>query len=540
MVSFHFGSWEIYSAIAGLLKIPYCFAVKEQHRHARLNLLLNHYRETFGAKAIPTGIQTRDLIKALDRNEVVGILLDQGGKGGARVSFFQRQASYHTGAIRLALRKGVPVIFSALVRTGADSYRVIFHEPLDLKDSGNPDEDVKRGVIQLVSGFQSYVELYPREYLWFHKIWKYPREVHVLILQDGKTGHVKQSRMVAQCAQRIAEDAGWNYQLHEVAVDFKSRWHHLVFEALMVFPKIGVGGPRMRMLKFFLTPLSWQALNVLTPDWVISCGAALAGLNVYFTKACQAHNMAIQKTGLQPVNNFHTVFLPQHDAAKCVASRHVVVTKGAPNVIDKPYLVAQEKKFLERFSHLKNSSRSFVGLFVGGDSRTIFISESQIRVLSHQLKSVLRDFQTDLILTTSRRTPARLEQILNQEFRKDDICRLMILANQNNVPEAVGGILSLSKVVIVSGDSISMISEAATSGKTTIVFMAEERKTTLPRQNKHRRFIEHLHDQGHIITTTASCAGQTLAQVLQGKLQTTPLRDRVVIEDRLRKCFLKI
>ena len=42
--------------------------------------------------------------------------------------------------------------------------------------------------------------------------------------------------------------------------------------------------------------------------------------------------------------------------------------------------------------------------------------------------------------------------------------------------EAMGGIVGLSDILIVSGESISMISEAASSGKNTIVFPLQKRK----------------------------------------------------------------
>jgi KDO2-lipid IV(A) lauroyltransferase len=536
-ISAHFGNWELYSAVAGILKLPYHFSVKPQHRHRRLNDLLNRFRMSHGSRAVMTGIETRNLVAALNRNEIAGFLIDQGGKDGLRVGFLKHQACYHPGAIRLAIRKGVPVIFSVLIRSGDGAHRMIFHEPFELPAEKDAERNVRDGVEKIVRWLEPYVEQYPWEYMWFYKVWKYAREVSILIIHDGKTGHLRQSQAVAASSRKIAESLGWACRVEEVEVKFLSKWRRAVFELWSLWRPAQSGDPRLRPLKWFLTPQSWQELNRQSPDWVVSCGSALAGLNVYLSRANCANNMAIQRPGLQPFKNFHTVFLPQHDAGSAAAARNLVVTRGAPNLIDEEYLDSRQKLLLNRYSHLKNSSRPFFGVLIGGDSRDVFISENQARILTRQLKGVSRDLRVDLLVTTSRRTPARVEQVFRREFQKDQSCPLLILAGQNTVPEAVGGILGLAKVAVVSGDSISMVSEAASSGKTTVVFMAEERNGNSGKKSKQRRFIEALHDQGHIISTGAHHVGQTLLQVMQGKLRTIPLRDRAVIEDRLRKAI---
>ena len=54
-----------------------------------------------------------------------------------------------------------------------------------------------------------------------------------------------------------------------------------------------------------------------------------------------------------------------------------------------------------------------------------------------------------------------VDQLLHKRPRKHPRCPLLILTGQNNVPEAVGGILELSDIHVVSGDSILMVPGAA-------------------------------------------------------------------------------
>src|SRR5208283_2731741 len=94
----------------------------------------------------------------------------------------------------------------------------------------------------------------------------------------------------------------------------------------------------------------------------------------------------------------------------------------------------------------------------------------QIRQLIGQIKEAAWHYNADILLTTSRRTPGTIEQIIFRELKNFERCSLCIIANQRNIAEAIGGILGLSDLVIVSGESISMVSEALSSGKPTIVF----------------------------------------------------------------------
>ena len=103
---------------------------------------------------------------------------------------------------------------------------------------------------------------------------------------------------------------------------------------------------------------------------------------------------------------------------------------------------------------------------------------------------------------------------------------------KDQVPEAVGGILGLCDVVIVSGDSISMVSEAASSGKTTIVFLPEA-KVYDP--NKHLALIEKLSSQGYILSTDVKDVGSCLLNVTKSKLQTQRLDDASLVYDAVKR-----
>ena len=158
-----------------------------------------------------------------------------------------------------------------------------------------------------------------------------------------------------------------------------------------------------------------------------------------------------------------------------------------------------------------------------------------MKVLVHQLTEVAQEINADILATTSRRTPASVEQLLHKRLRKHPRCPLLILAGQDNVPEAVGGILGLSDIQVVSGDSISMVSEAASSGKSTVVFLPELRKKGAGAPNKHLDFIEEAGAQGYILASGIKDIGRAVYDIAKGKIQTKPRDDNPVMLEAIRK-----
>ena len=146
------------------------------------------------------------------------------------------------------------------------------------------------------------------------------------------------------------------------------------------------------------------------------------------------------------------------------------------------------------------------------------------------------EINADIFVTTSRRTPVLVENMLQRELKKHPRCQLFISAKRNNIPEAIGGILGLSEVVVVSGDSISMISEAASSGKKTIVFPVEGKFSfTSEKRSKHNRFIAMLNREGYILSSNPQGIRQATYDLVKNKIQIRILDDNGEIFEGVRK-----
>ena len=550
LLAMHSGGWEMANLTCAMLGYPYKVIVNPQRKYSRLHDLLNSYRSCAGSIVLMRGVGTRDFIKTLQNNEVIGMVGDQGGKDGVFIPFLGRNAPFSSGAVRIALKWGVPICFSIIIRKPGGHHHLIIHKPLELINTGDLERDVSANLSQISRQMEGYIRRDPCEYMWFYKAWKYSKDVNILILTDGRTGHLRQSQMAASSLQTLLAEKGITARIHSARAAFRSRKKAVTFSllSLAAFPVVYLR--RWSLLKNFLTAESFQEISGIKAEFIISCGSSLAALNQVLSQDQNAKSIVIQKPGFLSMRRFNLVILPQHDTlnlekyfkkdnpAGSIVScgrTQIAATYGAVNLVNPAYLQEQTQILLNHFSHLKNKYKVRLGVFVGGDSRDMYLSEQQIRVLIDQLKEAAEQMNADILLTTSRRTSSRIEQLLQRAFKKDPRCPLFITVAQNDVPEAVGGILGLADILIVSGDSISMISEAASSGKPAIVFSPKMRHSFLGKRSKHKLFVDKLSAQGFIFSADVKQLAQAVYDISKNKIQTKPLEDWKIVQEGLTR-----
>ena len=72
---------------------------------------------------------------------------------------------------------------------------------------------------------------------------------------------------------------------------------------------------------------------------------------------------------------------------------------------------------------------------------------------------------------------------------------MLIIANESNPRGSLDAILHLSDILVVSGDSISMVSEAVNSNKYTVILKLKRKNKNFI--SKHERFVEDLEKGGY-------------------------------------------
>ncbi len=536
LLAMHFGSWELANLASTMMGYPYKVIVKPQQRYSRLDELLNEYRECGGSVPIQKGIGTRDLVRSLKNNEIVAMVMDQGGKEGVAVPFFGRKASMADGAIRLALKMDIPVCFAVMMREQGPDHRVIIHPPLVIERTDDIQHDIRTNLARMTAVMEQYIRERPAEYMWFYKIWKYSSDAAIAVLDEGRTGHLRQAQAVAALLQEQLEQSGRRAETHILQVRFRNKAALIFFKAVMFLTQgRGPSGLWMYFLQGLLPAGSFRSLMSVKSDYVISCGSSAAGVNLLLAQDHQAKRLVILSPSCLSLDRFDLAILPEHDRpARYKGRTPIGVTEGALNLINADYLQEQTQALLQRFSHLKGRAGMKIGILIGGNTKEFVLSPGKIKIVIHQLTEAAEALNADILVTTSRRTPVDVEQMLFREWRRYARCPLLILANRQNVAEAVGGILGMSDIVLVSGDSISMISEAASSGKKTVVFKPFD-PLGGPQKRKHDRFIETLNARGYVRSTRLNDLKGTVYDLAKNKIHTRRLDDRGRIRPLLKQ-----
>ncbi len=511
----HEGSWEMSNLVSANLGYPFNILIREQPRFERMNKLLNSYRSQKGTKLIQTESQTKKLIETLKKNEAVAMTVDQGGSDGVLVKFFGKDASMSTGAIKLSLRYGAAIIpvFSTRIKGPYIKFKV--EPPFEIKKSGDSQKDVQENLQRLIAIYEKHIVACPKEYLWTYKIWKYTPEKNILILSDGKAGHLRQAQATAKIAEKYLKDKGMKVNTGIVEVKFNNKFSRTA---------LALSQGCLWCFRKFLVKGTYDSLVKIKPDLVISCGSSVAPVNFILSRENLAKSIVIMRPSVLSTKKFNLVIMEKHDMP--LKRKNLVITEGALNLVDDDYLDSNGQALKSRVQ----LSRKFVlGLLLGGDTKDFKLSLDSMREIIGQIKDALEKIDGEVLITTSRRTPAEVECLLKEEFTNYPRCKLLIIANEKNIPEAVGGILALSHLVVVSPESISMISEAVNSKKYVLVFKTNKLSP------KHERFLGHFAGNKYIYLARPDEVNKKVNDIWRDKPQTHSLKDNILVAQAIGK-----
>jgi lauroyl/myristoyl acyltransferase len=522
LAAFHAGNWELSNIVCANLGFSFSLFVREQQL-VRLNELLNSLRCAQGYKIIQRGNQVRGLVEALKKNEAVGMTVDQGGKTGELVKFFGKEASMATGAVKLALKYGAVILPAYYTRINGPYQKVIIGEAFPI----NQEKSVKENLQRLVSVFEKIIRQYPHEYYWPYKIWKYTKEKNILILSDGKAGHLRQSQAVAVIVKKTLEAWGVKTSLELLQIEFKNKFsRHLLACTGCLSGKYSCKGC-LWCLRNSLQNNTYQALLRQKPDIVISCGAGLAAVNRLLAKESLAKSIVLMKPSILSTKKFDLVIMPRHDQPP--KRKNVLITEGALNLIDENYLREEAKEMKNFISPGLQTAAIYIGLLIGGDTKKFHLNPQAVKGIVRQVKSIAEGNNAAILATTSRRTSPAIENMLKSELKNFPLCHSLITANEKNPSFSVGGILGLSEIIVVSPESISMVSEASTSGKYVVVFDDADL------DRKHRRFLKYFAEKKYIYLIKPQELEEQIAYLRLNKPKINVLNDRELITEAIKK-----
>ena len=489
----HFGNWEMCSIIMAFLGHPIVALARAQERFPRLYRFLVSARESKGCRIAHKGSAMRQLIRALSRGEPVGIVGDQASRQGVAVEFFGRPALFATGPYALAYRSRAMILPTFLSRVRGPYQHLVFEPPFDCPPERSSEEAVAVGVERFAAILASHIERDPAQWLWVHKRWKHTPARHVLIVSDGKSGHVKQSLTVARALKERSTDV--REQVIEV------RYRNRVARALCLLWAWGIpaGMGGRWCLRWTLTSACFARLVNAYADIVISCGAATAPVNLLTSAENRAKSVVIMNPAPLPLRRFSLALVPSHDR---VARRPSLVRiPGALTAVNEEELALAGERLSRhpqfRGDAARNGDRAVVSVLLGGDTREYELTTAFVDGLIQQVLQACDAVDGVCLVTSSRRTPPDVERLLQQRLDRHPRCRLVLLASRDQLNGTAEGMLGLARVVVVTGESISMVTEACASGRHVLVVDPPLRKAGWGRVTKPQRYVRQLARDGY-------------------------------------------
>ncbi|DAB40316.1 MAG TPA: hypothetical protein CFH81_08965 [Sulfurovum sp. UBA12169] len=270
----------------------------------------------------------------------------------------------------------------------------------------------------------------------------------VLILSDGRAGHVSQS--VA-----LAKYAGATYDIVQVA--FKSKAAKLlsmILDACHVY-----------------TQHIYDEYKIPESDYdaVVSAGSSTYYLNKTISKKLHAKSIAMMlPKGYR--YDFDVIFAQHHDA---------------PPFKDNIVQIPANFAYVEP-GGIYRAKRPSIGIVIGGDNKYFTFSKEKLKLQLSWIKQHFKGYE--IAVTTSPRTSKEIDALI-----KSSGFDYTVIYSENPV-NPIPDFISRCETVCITSDSTSMVSEALCAGKANVMILPLESK----KENKFTRFIKSLQKQGYV------------------------------------------
>jgi KDO2-lipid IV(A) lauroyltransferase len=159
-ITAHYGNWELLSLAIGAF-IKKITIVGRDLDSQVMQKILKHHREQFDIELVSKKGAIKNLIKAINNNRTIGLLVDQNtsDRDGIIVNFFGKEVRHTPTAMLLANKFDAVVIPAFITTDDYKNYTIRFYEPVT---STQEESDIIERVVREK----------PEEWFWFHRRWK--------------------------------------------------------------------------------------------------------------------------------------------------------------------------------------------------------------------------------------------------------------------------------------------------------------------------------------------------------------------------------
>ena len=209
-----------------------------------------------------------------------------------------------------------------------------------------------------------------------------------------------------------------------------------------------------------ITQETLAEIKELFPDVAIAAGRRAAPLLRYIKKRSGGKTKIVQIMfpGNFGLSDFDLIVLPGHDGCKSVRP-NIMRTTGAPHRITPERLAAEKEKWAGVF---KNLPAPRIALIVGGATKDKPFTAEMAKDLAARSVALSQALGGgSFLVTTSRRTGEQQEKIIRDALPDP---KFFYGWGNKEIENPYFGFLALADHIIVTGDSVSMCSEACAAG----------------------------------------------------------------------------
>lgn len=281
------------------------------------------------------------------------------------------------------------------------------------------------------------------------------------ILADDKAGNVN------QCLG-VAEALGWAFTRKNIVYNAWSALPNFIRNKTLI-------GMDLEKSDGFDAPY---------PDVVIAAGRRTAPMAAYIKHKNPACFVVQLMWPGYPVKDIDLIAIPQHDG-RVTKSTRCLTTIGAPHRVTVTLLKEAATRWKNHFAALP---APYMALIVGGTTKYGAFTPEHAALLGKQASEMAAARGGSLLVTTSRRTDKAAEDALRQAINVPHF----FYNGETGGDNPYFGFLALSDLIIVTGDSMSMCSEACAAGKPVMIFSP----LTIV-SSKHQRLHDALYASGY-------------------------------------------
>ena len=265
-------------------------------------------------------------------------------------------------------------------------------------------------------------------------------KIDAWLLTEGAHGMISQ-------VEGLAKALNANYQHKKII--YNSFWN---FFPPALSPK--------KSIVFNFEEIINEKTEIQRPALLISCGRKSVIPSIVLKSFLEKKNnkkifnIHIQDPKISPIN-FDFIITPEHDSLK---GENIIKSKGAIH-----YISNEEIEIARQNTKSKNS----VTVVLGGPNQYYSFSLEELKAIFHRIDRFFSDTVDEVKIIASRRTPEEVINFLKEKYLNNSKIVVDSSLSRQNYVEA----LAEAKKIIMTSDSISMISEAATTG--TPIYLAQ-------------------------------------------------------------------